>query len=106
MMTISYGNECFYCGRFLTRSTRTRDHKVPVGRGGNKRRDNIVASCLTCNGDKAHLTVEEYRAVIAYRNKVERLEIIFFGERESMREKLAATLPGLPHPNTLVASEG
>lgn len=48
---------CQYCGRHRSdlrgRQVLTRDHIVPVSRGGENRWDNVVTSCSSCNNRKA-----------------------------------------------------
>ena len=49
---------CFYCGR--TNVPLEREHMVPLSRGGNHSKDNIVPSCGPCNRAKATMTAEEF----------------------------------------------
>ncbi len=58
---------CFYCGNPLSRQKATRDHVQPRSKGGTDSKKNIVDSCRPCNEEKGCLTLEEFRAVIAYR---------------------------------------
>ena len=44
----SYGNQCVYCGVKAT----TLDHIVPISKGGDNTRDNIVPACRSCNSSK------------------------------------------------------
>jgi 5-methylcytosine-specific restriction endonuclease McrA len=39
----------------------TRDHKIPVTRGGRWEWDNIALACFRCNNEKSAMTDEEYR---------------------------------------------
>jgi 5-methylcytosine-specific restriction endonuclease McrA len=65
---------CTYCGTILITSydrakrsppdLLTKDHLIPLGRGGGKSRDNYVIACYQCNQDKGPLTEEEYRSVM------------------------------------------
>lgn len=74
----TYTAKCFYCGRDLIyykkRSSPlpadalTTDHTVPRAKGGTSEFGLLVPACQKCNGDKACLTLEEYRAVISQRN--------------------------------------
>ncbi|HET8656122.1 MAG TPA: HNH endonuclease [Longimicrobiaceae bacterium] len=54
---------CQYCGRhraeFKHREFLTRDHVVPLSRGGENHWENVVTACSTCNNRKAdHLPDE------------------------------------------------
>jgi 5-methylcytosine-specific restriction endonuclease McrA len=71
-------NRCYYCGcatklpddnKPQDDDTATIDHKNPKSRGGKKTAENEVLSCHKCNGDKAHLTEGEYKAVLDYRRR-------------------------------------
>lgn len=86
---------CFYCGveltpivteRFVVNppTMKTKDHVIPKCRGGESRRDgeNVVDACFACNNDKARLTADEYRVVIAYRNGlIPKPAVLFNAER-------------------------
>jgi len=54
---------CQYCGRSATqlrpRESLTRDHVVPLSRGGTNAWTNVVTSCSACNTRKAHHLPEE-----------------------------------------------
>lgn len=51
------GNVCFYCGEA---KPLTRDHKVPIARGGTDNIANIVPACLSCNCRKGTQTTTEF----------------------------------------------
>jgi len=53
------GNMCLYCGKQLADSDLTRDHVVPVSRGGSNQWDNVVASCRRCNHFKGSRLLED-----------------------------------------------
>jgi len=44
-----YNNTCIYCG---TRIKMTKDHRIPINRGGTNDISNIVPACLSCNSTK------------------------------------------------------
>ena len=47
-------NKCLKCGIEFTEEERpTRDHVVPLSRGGKDTRDNVCALCHQCNAHKA-----------------------------------------------------
>ena len=50
---------CLYCGKPHSDGELTRDHIVPVSRGGKDHWANVVAACKRCNAHKANRTPEE-----------------------------------------------
>jgi len=52
-------HRCLYCGEQFPRSELTRDHVMPVSRGGRDRWENVVAACRRCNWHKDNRTPEE-----------------------------------------------
>ncbi len=55
-----YDHRCAYCPTPLDNMNRTRDHKVPLTRGGSNRVDNLVPACRSCNSKKGTMTHEEF----------------------------------------------
>ena len=53
------GNLCLYCAQPFPSSELTRDHIVPVSRGGEDRWENVVTACRRCNQHKADWLLEE-----------------------------------------------
>ena len=49
---------CMYCGTEFNASYLTRDHVVPLSRGGRDRWSNVVAACRQCNTRKGNRTPE------------------------------------------------
>ena len=48
-------NRCLKCGKEFTEVERpTRDHVVPLSRGGKDTRDNVCALCHQCNAQKSN----------------------------------------------------
>ncbi len=63
--------KCFYCEKpFYKGDTnqlairKTKDHIIPVSRGGINGTKNIVWACVNCNGLKSNLSLEEFRQVV------------------------------------------
>ena len=54
---------CFYCARPLVAHSATKDHLVPISRGGCDCRGNLVAACSQCNSMKKERTVYEFLRV-------------------------------------------
>ena len=50
---------CMYCGRQLPGHLLTRDHLVPLSRGGDDCWSNVVAACRGCNHAKGSRTPDE-----------------------------------------------
>lgn len=50
---------CMYCGQQYTRSELTRDHVMPLSRGGQDTWENVVAACLPCNVRKSNRTPQQ-----------------------------------------------
>lgn len=54
---------CAYCGRhqseLRTREFLTRDHVVPLARGGENTWENCVTACISCNNRKGDRTLQE-----------------------------------------------
>jgi 5-methylcytosine-specific restriction endonuclease McrA len=47
---------CLYCGNHFHRGELTRDHVVPLSKGGRDRWENVVTACLHCNVRKGGRT--------------------------------------------------
>ncbi|MEM7097269.1 MAG: HNH endonuclease [Pseudomonadota bacterium] len=52
-------NVCMYCGNSFIDGELTRDHVVPVSRGGRDTWDNVVAACKRCNHFKGNRLLED-----------------------------------------------
>ena len=50
---------CMYCLTTLNDRRLTRDHVIPLSRGGKNEWNNVVAACCTCNHSKADKLLEE-----------------------------------------------
>jgi 5-methylcytosine-specific restriction protein A len=44
-------------------NTLTLEHKIPVSRGGNTAKDNVLPSCKKCNRSKGYWTLDEFVAL-------------------------------------------
>lgn len=61
------GFRCQYCDARLSIATGTRDHVVPLSRGGPDTLENVVASCKPCNARKEARTPAEAGMTLARR---------------------------------------
>ncbi len=50
---------CQYCGKRINMSSGTRDHVIPLSRGGPDTLSNVVTACVPCNTKKANRTPDE-----------------------------------------------
>jgi 5-methylcytosine-specific restriction endonuclease McrA len=46
--------KCYYCGKVITLKTVTRDHFIPLTKGGTNEISNIVPACVSCNCSKGN----------------------------------------------------
>lgn len=58
------GNLCLYCGEEFPDEQLTRDHVVPLSRGGLDRWSNVVTACRSCNTRKGNRTPEEAKLTL------------------------------------------
>ena len=54
------GYLCLYCGRVFRSGELTRDHIVPVSRGGDNCWTNVATACRSCNQRKNNRTPEQW----------------------------------------------
>jgi 5-methylcytosine-specific restriction endonuclease McrA len=59
-----FGRRCVYCNTQLTPKNVSRDHKIPLSRGGTNNIQNIVPACRRCNSRKHDRTFEEFGKVL------------------------------------------
>jgi len=58
------GHLCMYCGREYPEYKMTRDHIVPLSRGGHDVWSNVVSACRPCNTHKGGRTPEQARMTL------------------------------------------
>ena len=88
---------CAYCGKRSAPEELTREHIVPVSRGGHDTWMNCITACKPCNGRKGNRLPEEARMVLLYLPYVPSLheDMILRGRRilADQMEFLMAHLP-------------
>lgn len=52
-------HHCLYCAQPFAANALTRDHVVPLSRGGRDRWENVVTACRRCNQHKGSRLLEE-----------------------------------------------
>jgi 5-methylcytosine-specific restriction endonuclease McrA len=50
---------CLYCGKEFGRHSLTRDHVVPISKGGRDTWENVVSACFHCNSRKGGRTPQQ-----------------------------------------------
>ena len=55
---------CMYCGGHFKESYLTRDHVIPMSRGGKDRWSNVVTACRSCNTHKGNKIPEEAKMAL------------------------------------------
>jgi len=50
---------CLYCGKEYGRHSLTRDHVVPISKGGRDTWENVVSACFHCNSRKGGRTPQQ-----------------------------------------------
>ena len=71
---------CFYCKEQIPLGFATKDHQIPVARGGIKGSTNCVLSCHTCNSMKSYFTAEEWEFVLKEFPEIEQLRKSLFAK--------------------------
>ena len=57
---------CAYCGKQYTSNVLSRDHIIPVSRGGENKWMNVVTACKACNSKKSDRTLKEANLQLLY----------------------------------------
>ncbi len=60
---------CQYCGEKVTQNNATLDHKIPISKGGDNSKENLVTCCFECNSIKSGKTLEEVATKLLERVK-------------------------------------
>ncbi|MGL1932998.1 MAG: HNH endonuclease [Desulfotalea sp.] len=52
--------KCYYCGKKVAYKDVTMDHILPIARGGQSSKDNLVPACKDCNNTKKSMMPLEW----------------------------------------------
>lgn len=81
---------CMYCGNQLPEHMLTRDHLVPLSRGGKDSWRNVVTACKPCNHAKGARTPEEARMhLLAVPYVPNRAEYLVLSNRRILSDQMA-----------------
>jgi 5-methylcytosine-specific restriction endonuclease McrA len=93
---------CAYCGHNYPIRELSRDHIIPVSRGGRNVWTNVVTACRRCNISKANRTLEEAGLKLLYVPYApNRHEHFILGNRRILADQMEYLLSGVPATSRL-----
>ena len=93
---------CAYCGGVFRCDDLTREHVVPVSRGGRDTWMNCITACRACNGRKANRLPEEAGMTLRYLPYVPSLhEDMILRGRRILADQMEFLLAGVPRHSRL-----
>jgi HNH endonuclease len=93
---------CAYCGRRFLFEDLTREHIVPVSRGGRDTWMNCITACKACNGHKGNRLPEEARMVLMFLPYVPNLhEDMILRGRRILLDQMEFLLASVPRSSRL-----
>lgn len=88
---------CLYCGGQFSRPRLTRDHVLPVSRGGRDVWENVVAACLHCNSRKGGRTPQQATMpLLAVPYRPSWVEHLIMSNRNILADQMAFLKSQLP----------
>lgn len=88
---------CLYCGRHCHRPQLTRDHVVPVSKGGRDAWENVVAACFHCNSRKGNRTPQQSSMpLLAVPYRPSWIEHLILSNRHILADQMAFLRNQLP----------
>jgi hypothetical protein len=93
---------CAYCGGRFGFDTLTREHIIPVSRGGRDTWMNCITACRACNGRKGNRMPEEARMTLLYLPYVPSLhEDMILRGRRILTDQMEFLLASVPRSSRL-----
>jgi len=93
---------CAYCGRHFHFDDLTREHIIPVSRGGDDSWMNCITACRNCNGQKGNRLPEEARMTLMYLPYVPSLhEDMILRGRRILSDQMDFLLASVPRSSRL-----
>jgi len=90
-------NLCAYCGNVFPQNDLSRDHIVPMSRGGRNIWTNVVAGCTNCNKRKDNRTLDEVGLQLLYVPYVpNRSEYLILQNRQILADQMKFLLAKVP----------
>ena len=60
-----YNYKCAYCGvKFTKKIKPTKDHIIPISKGGHNTKDNVVPACKSCNSKKWSKIIKPFQPAL------------------------------------------
>lgn len=88
---------CLYCGQQFHRQQLTRDHVMPVSRGGQDTWENVVSACFHCNSRKANRTPQQASMpLLAVPYRPSWIEHLILSNRNILADQMAFLKAQLP----------
>lgn len=88
---------CLYCGRNFQRQSLTRDHVVPISRGGRDIWENVVSACFHCNSRKGSRTPQQASMpLLAVPFRPSWIEHLILSNRHILADQMAFLKAQLP----------
>ena len=98
-------HQCLYCGRETSRQHQTRDHVVPLSRGGRDTWENVVAACFHCNSRKGGRTPQQASMpLLAVPYRPSWIEHLILSNRNILADQMAFLKSHLPKRNPRFAA--
>lgn len=88
---------CMYCGNHFQRQALTRDHVLPVSRGGRDEWENVVAACTHCNTRKGSRTPQQaHMPLLAVPFRPSWVEHLILSNRNILADQMEFLVSHLP----------
>ena len=88
---------CLYCGKHFSRQLLTRDHVMPLSRGGRDIWENVVSACFHCNSRKGGRTPQQASMpLLAVPYRPSWIEHLILSNRNILADQMAFLKTHLP----------
>ncbi|WCF29208.1 HNH endonuclease [Xylella fastidiosa] len=93
---------CLYCGQQFSRFQLTRDHVIPISKGGLDTWENVVTACFHCNSLKANRTPQQAgMPLLAVPYRPSWIEHLILSNRNILADQMAFLKAQLPRRSKL-----
>jgi 5-methylcytosine-specific restriction endonuclease McrA len=88
---------CLYCGEHFARHELTRDHVLPLSRGGRDEWENVVTACTHCNLKKSNRTPQQaHMPLLAVPFRPSWVEHLILSNRNILADQMEFLVSHLP----------